>query len=102
MKLFRLKHKSTGLYYTPTRDVLVRMSPSEEPSRQYTGYVKSNLSKTGKVYSKDPRKHITTVRSHLHTSWGYYYDRCWRPSSIEERVGPEDFELEFLVSVKDG
>lgn len=45
MKVYKIKHKPTGLYYCPYRYVKV--------PGQY-GSVKTNLSKNGKVYATKP------------------------------------------------
>ncbi len=49
MKCYRIKHLPTGLYYRP----------SSEVKNQFGCYVKTNLSKTGKIYPRRPTlKHI--------------------------------------------
>lgn len=50
---FRLKDVITGLYYIPCRQIKVQNK-----------YIKSNLSKKGKIYFNDPRKHITDFLDH--------------------------------------
>jgi hypothetical protein len=47
MKTYRLKHLPTGLYYIPSRKVVVKKENKRD-------FVKSNLSKNGKVYLKKP------------------------------------------------
>lgn len=83
---FRLKHKRTGLYYIPLR--LVR-APNHD------GWVKSNLSKTGKVYFTDPRKHIGSVDDHTRA---YVNGRgqleSWRESATEDTFQIELIELD--------
>jgi hypothetical protein len=44
--MYRLKHVPSGLYFVPSREIV-------DPAQKYT-YVKSNLSKTGKVYHRKP------------------------------------------------
>lgn len=63
MKPFRLKDKTTGLYYCPSRTIQVKHE-SGQMSR-----VKSNLSKKGKIYFTDPRKHISGFYDHTQVSW---------------------------------
>jgi hypothetical protein len=58
-KPYRLKDKVTGLYYCPSRSVQVK-----DKKTGYSNYVKSNLSKKGKIYWSDPRKHIINVWDH--------------------------------------
>ena len=41
--MFRLKHVPTGLYFCPSREMKVE-----------GWYIKSNLSKSGKIYAKRP------------------------------------------------
>lgn len=53
---FKLIHKSTGLFYRPC--VLVKDHTNGR-------WVKTNFTSTGgKIYTKDPRKHITFFESH--------------------------------------
>lgn len=60
---YRLKHLPTGLYYTPSRDVVVR---SLDGTQRW--WVKSNLSKTGKLY-------LTEAKALAPKSWGgKFYD----------------------------
>lgn len=53
---FKLIHKSSGLFYRPCAFA----------KDDITGkYVKTNFTKTGgKIYTKDPRKHIKFFESH--------------------------------------
>ena len=44
-KLYRIRHKETGLYFCPSRRIY---------NKKYKGYVKSNLSKSGKIYHSKP------------------------------------------------
>ncbi len=46
---YRLKHKPTGFYYIPSRRVKDRIEH---------GYIKSNLSKTGKTYYSESNARI--------------------------------------------
>lgn len=48
MPAYRLKHIPTGLYFRPSTEVIVKL-----PNGSW-GYVKTNLSKTGKIYAKQP------------------------------------------------
>lgn len=53
---FKLIHKSTGLFYRPC---------TFAKDHTNSGYVKTNFTSTGgKIYTKDPRKHITFFESH--------------------------------------
>jgi len=54
---FKLVHKSSGYFYRPCTHAV-----SENTGK----YVKTNLSKTGgKIYTRDPRKHINYIESHI-------------------------------------
>jgi hypothetical protein len=54
--MFRLKHVPTGLYFCPSREIKVE-----------GWYIKSNLSKSGKIYAKRPSfKYVGNIfYSHL-------------------------------------
>ena len=58
MKFFRLKDPQTGLYYCPSRDVKVLFPDGKEK------YVKSNLSKKGKIYCATYDSNIRTICDH--------------------------------------
>jgi hypothetical protein len=51
--MYKILHKPTGLYFCPTREVKAKWTRPED-GRTFSNYVKSNLSKTGKVYTKRP------------------------------------------------
>lgn len=55
---YRIKHLPTGLYFTPSRHIKVG-----------DGYVKSNLSRTGKLYLRKPTLRFLdgTFYNHLGT-----------------------------------
>lgn len=70
MKVYRLKHVPSGMYYVPSRKV----AKKDESGR--TWYVKSNLSKKGKIYPTKPS--LRWVSSYYHpddqpTSWSSRY-----------------------------
>lgn len=48
MKAYRMKHLPTGLYLCPCREVKIKLDNGS------TGFVKTNLSKTGKLYATRP------------------------------------------------
>lgn len=48
---YRLRHKPSGLYFCPSRQVVVTIV---RDGKRVRGWVKSNLSKTGKVYPMKP------------------------------------------------
>jgi len=60
MKVYKLKHLPTGMYFIPSREIKIT-HPTDKNSY---GYVKSNLSKVGKVYLKKP--------SFAYIKYGFY------------------------------
>lgn len=52
MAAYRLKHLPTGLYFIPSRSV--RYAGPVPASGPCPWYVKSNLSRTGKLYARQP------------------------------------------------
>lgn len=78
---YRLKHLPTGLYYTPSRDVAVRSKDGITRWR-----IKSNLSKTGKLY-------LTEAQAGAAKNCGTFYDhtRC----TWEGRAGREVAQTAF-------
>jgi hypothetical protein len=81
---FRIKHKATGLYYCPARPIKVQ-------HEELSGYVVSNLSKKGKVYFTDPRKHIDCVEDHTQIQRLVSYPGI---ASTPLKASPDDFEIE--------
>ncbi len=85
MIAYRILHKPTGLFYCPSREIKVMLTDHRSDPTQY--HVKSNLSKTGKVYVKRPTiKHIGgSIYTHLitHVSQLSRYDRCVVPAADE-------------------
>ena len=64
--MYKLLHKPTGLYFCPSREVKGHWTNPDD-GREFSNYVKSNLSKTGKIYNKRPSfKYIgVTFWNHL-------------------------------------
>ena len=60
MKAYKIKHIPSGLYFCPSRKIRL-------PNGVHKGkYVKSNLSKKGKIYIAMPSlKWVETIYSHL-------------------------------------
>ena len=48
MKAYRMKHLPTGLYLRPSTEVKIKLDNGA------TGFVKTNLSKVGKLYARRP------------------------------------------------
>lgn len=67
--LYRILHVPTGMYFCPSREVRVKL-PDGNVYQQAGCYVKSNLSKTGKVYVQKPSlKYVgSNYYTHLITS----------------------------------
>jgi len=82
MKVYRLKDPKTGLYYCPSRDIKAILPDGRER------YVKSNLSKKGKIYYKSYNNDIRHI--HDHTEFKRLYD-CYSPIIREVQ-----FEVEYL------
>lgn len=70
MKVYRLKHIPTGLYFCPSRELTVRNSEGK------ASWVKSNLSEDGKVYTRKPSfKYLGEwIYDHTEITWGSPYD----------------------------
>lgn len=85
MKFFKLKHKKSGLFYCPVRQISVNGL-----------YVKSNLSKVGKIYHKSP---LNQIKSFLdHTDLEESKVKYFRPVFIPKlkKFLAEDFEIVYL------
>ena len=58
MKVYRIKHVPTGLYYTTVKVRSVKFDGKSV-------HVKTNLSENGKVYTHKPNlKHVSGIRNH--------------------------------------
>jgi hypothetical protein len=53
MKCYRFKHIPTGMYYRPSREVKLQIK-NPDGSIKIWIYVKTNLSKKGKIYPQKP------------------------------------------------
>lgn len=51
--MYRLKHIPTGYYFCPSREVKAHWTRPED-GRKFSNYVRTNLSKKGKVYQSRP------------------------------------------------
>lgn len=87
MKPFRLKDPVTGLYYCPSREVTTKAPDGKKI------WVKSNLSKKGKVYFKNYENGERSIRDHTQleksVNWGSY--KGWKPVCRCVK-----FEVEYL------
>jgi hypothetical protein len=95
VKFFRLKHKKTGLCYTPVKQTSVK-----HPSSKSRSYIKTNLSKRGKVYNSvwyEGGNAPTHISSHLNPEWKYLGTSF--PAAAPEIIKVnfnEDFEIEYI------
>lgn len=81
MKVYRIKHIPSGLYFTPSRHIKVKTA---------RGYAKSNLSKRGKIYTRKPTlkylgdsyyNHTTIPHPTIGPYGSYYTDECFLVST---------------------
>ena len=80
MKVYRIKHLPTGLYYCPSRQVSVK-----PPTGGYSRWVKSNLSTKGKLYPRKPSlKNIDGIYNHTEITWS---DDGWPTPKFEVIYG---------------
>lgn len=85
-KPFRLKDQITNLYYCPVRAIKVNGQ-----------YIKSNLSKKGKVYFSNPIKHITDFLDHtklIEDKRNAYLGRKSHKASCRKDV--ENLTIEYI------
>lgn len=91
---FRLKDPVTGLYYCPSRKI--KVNPENKP---YGNYVKSNLSKKGKIYfsaqklEKHIFDHVNLIEigvSYHHTNRKFYGPSLRTATFIIEYIQFED------------
>ena len=75
----RIKHIPTGLYYRPCYDKAVRIT--DDSGNDRTIYVKSNLSKNGKIYRAATLKW-------LHQG---YYNHTVSEKSAKQKMSGKDF-----------
>lgn len=89
MKIYKLLHKPTGLYYRPVRSIKVKV-----PHEDKREYVKSNLCKKGKIHTIKPNldwcewiaDHTQVVEKN--NPWGYKHF-----VSKTIKTSPDDWEI---------
>lgn len=87
MKPFRLKDPVTGLYYCPLREIKVKHKDDK-----WGRYVKSNLSKKGKVYfTSQPLE--KTIDDHTQPIWEKSWNDTYWPKPLVRQV---TFKVEYL------
>jgi hypothetical protein len=86
---YRIKHKETGLYYCPARSVQ-NLGDKDYKSPNYRRYVKSNLSKKGKIYHRE--------NPTMNNIPGSYYTHLHKYSTNQIlRFDPDDWEIEEIT-----
>lgn len=88
MKVYRIKHLPTGLYYCPSREIRLK-------SVKYSYYVKSNLSKKGKFYPKKPTLKWLGHTCYTHVQWDYSFG-VREVDPVEERSRRRDFVFKVI------
>jgi len=87
MTVYQIQHIPSGLYYCPVRDKKVMMQMADGTTE--AKYLRSNLSKMGKLYQKRPSmswlgtiyySHLVTRQSELNSPhFSSYPKDCTRP-----------------------
>lgn len=87
--VYRIRHIPTGMYYCPSRTVTVKVE-----GKSYRQWVKSNLSKNGKLYPRKPNlAHINHIWNHTKlTIETQYGDQKWARPTLEE-FNENDWEI---------
>ena len=92
MTCYRVRHKETGLYFCPCREVICKV----ETGKHADWKVRSNLSKRGKVYTKYPsftwferiHSHVKIEGAKFSSRWNELYEPI-----VTQR---DDWEVEIL------
>lgn len=92
-KLYKIKHVPTGLYFCPSRKLKVLLTTLTN-HREITLMVKSNLSKTGKVYAKKPS--IKLIGSKIYTHYVSSENELRNGCKVIT-VSPTDWIIEEIV-----
>lgn len=53
MKCYRFKHLPSGMYWRPSSEVLIHIKNDDKTTKVHE-YIKTNLSKKGKIYAQKP------------------------------------------------
>lgn len=101
MKVYQLQHIPSGLYFCPVRDKKVTLIQADGTTEHR--YLRSNLSKMGKVYQKRPSAawlgsvyytHLITHQSELNSpQFSQFPNCCVRPviesewQIVETKIG---------------
>ena len=98
--MFRLKHIPSGFYFCPVREVKIHWIRPEDGREDYK-FVKTNLSKNGKVYHKRPSFNYIGKEfyNHLHTqhkaATAYQISYHWLNVSVTPYIESE-WEIEEI------
>jgi hypothetical protein len=90
MKVYRVRHIPSGLYYCPSREVYVKDKELERPR-----YMKTNLSKTGKLYSRKPSLKVL-LNSCVYVHLRELSTNIWRNQYVMP-VKVEDWIIEEVI-----
>jgi hypothetical protein len=102
MKCYRFKHKPTGLYYRPSSEVLINIKNPNGTTKVRT-WVKTNLSKKGKIYPMKPSwswinggyyNHILTKQKMIDENLDD--NQAWKLRTKTSPFIQDDWELEEL------
>ena len=63
--MYRIKHTPSGMYFCPSRSIRAKLTDDSPVYAQIPRYIKSNLSKDGKIYTKQPS--LTQIGTHYYT-----------------------------------
>jgi hypothetical protein len=80
MIVYRIKHIPTGMYYCPSREIQVATADGRRR------YVKSNLSRNGKLYNKKP--------SLLFVGKAFYNHMASKGETITEQFVEDQWRIE--------
>jgi hypothetical protein len=93
MRCYKLKHIPSGLYFIPGREVSVKLKDKNGQLNQR--WVKSNLSKKGKIYQQRPT--LRWLGDIFYTHLGEWESEfSGLPYTKKLRVRPEEWEVEVL------
>jgi len=109
VKLYHIRHRETGMYYKPARYVCTYYLLKEDGKivkinknildkfKIYVSYIKSNLSKNGKVYHRIPSIPKTYYTNVYHSIEEFYniVEYNFRPKNLK-KSNEDTWEVEEL------
>lgn len=89
--MYRMKHKPSGMYFCPSRELKVR-------DGENWGYVKSNLSKDGKIYPRNPSFGYIgkTFYDHSQITWSNTGWKILSPRNLLMPFRSQEWEIEEI------